>query len=177
MRAASMRGPSNRTSETGKLIDLYLKGAKDVDDHAVHLLFSANRWESMKHIRALLEQGTTLVVDRYAFSGVAYSAAKGLDLEWCKQPDRGLLRPDLVLFLDLDPIAAARRAGYGEERYERVDMQQRVRSNFMSLADGSWKILDASRTVDEIAADVSAAAIAAVEAARSTPLCSDLWCS
>jgi len=33
-------------------------------------------------------------VDRYAFSGVAFSAAKdGLSLEWCKQPDRGLPRP------------------------------------------------------------------------------------
>jgi dTMP kinase len=34
-----------------------------------------------------LQQGTTLVVDRYAYSGVAFTAAKGvagLDLAWCK---------------------------------------------------------------------------------------------
>ena len=36
---------------------------------------------------AALRQGRTLVVDRYAFSGAAFTAAKrlpGLDLEWCK---------------------------------------------------------------------------------------------
>jgi thymidylate kinase len=31
-----------------------------------------------------LPSGTTLVVDRYSYSGVAFSAAKGLDIEWCK---------------------------------------------------------------------------------------------
>lgn len=31
-----------------------------------------------------LKSGTTLVVDRYSYSGVAFSAAKGLDVEWCK---------------------------------------------------------------------------------------------
>jgi hypothetical protein len=34
-----------------------------------------------------LAAGTTLVVDRYAYSGVAFTAAKGvpaLDLPWCK---------------------------------------------------------------------------------------------
>ena len=38
-------------------------------------------------MEATLRAGTTLVVDRYAYSGVAFTAAKalpGLDLEWCK---------------------------------------------------------------------------------------------
>jgi dTMP kinase len=35
-------------------------------------------------MEAKLRAGTTLVVDRYSYSGVAFSAAKGLDLDWCK---------------------------------------------------------------------------------------------
>lgn len=34
-----------------------------------------------------LQSGTTLVVDRYSYSGVVFTAAKqlpGLDLNWCK---------------------------------------------------------------------------------------------
>lgn len=31
-----------------------------------------------------LKSGTTLIVDRYSYSGVAFSSAKGLDFEWCK---------------------------------------------------------------------------------------------
>lgn len=31
-----------------------------------------------------LRNGTSLVVDRYSYSGVSFSAAKGLDVNWCK---------------------------------------------------------------------------------------------
>jgi len=34
-----------------------------------------------------LKTGTTLIVDRYSYSGVAFSSAKGLDIEWCKVKD------------------------------------------------------------------------------------------
>ena len=63
-------------------------------------------------------------MDRYAFSGVAFSAAKSeMDLEWCRQPDRGLPRPDIVFFLDVSGEEAQKRGGYGEERYERKEFQ------------------------------------------------------
>ncbi|KAI8915072.1 thymidylate kinase [Entophlyctis helioformis] len=172
VRASAVKFPgkclANRTSETGKLIDQYLRGSKDVDDHAAHLLFSANRWEP--GLRARLEGGETLVVDRYAFSG-------GMDLGWCKNPDVGLLQPDLVMFLDLDPAAASRRSGYGEERYERVEFQTKVRANFHSLADAGWRMVDADRSLDEIAADMARHALQAVHDSKSTPLCSSLWTS
>ena len=65
-----------------------------------------------------------VLVCRYAYSGVAFSAAKdGLTLEWCKQPDRGLPKPDLVCFLDVSPEEAEKRGGYGKERYEQADFQ------------------------------------------------------
>lgn len=48
----------------GKLIDAYLASGKDLDDRAVHLLFSANRWECAKDIMAKLNAGTTIISDR-----------------------------------------------------------------------------------------------------------------
>jgi len=50
-----------------------------------------------------LMKGKNIVCDRYWYSGVAYSYAKGLDLEWCIKPDEGLLEPDLVIYLHADP--------------------------------------------------------------------------
>lgn len=44
----------------------------------IHELFSLNRWECKQDIEAHLAAGSTLVVDRYAFSGVVYTAAKGI---------------------------------------------------------------------------------------------------
>lgn len=73
-----------------------------------------------------LAAGTTLVVDRYAYSGVAFTAAKGLpglDRAWCMAPDAGLPAPDAVFFLSLTVEQAAARGGYGEERYEKADFQ------------------------------------------------------
>ena len=85
------------------------RGRSDItawtDDAAVHLLFSANRWEAVKSLKARLISGETLVCDRYAFSGVAFTSAKGtLDLEWCKNPDRGLPAPDAVIYLDVTSV-------------------------------------------------------------------------
>jgi len=48
-------------------------------------------------------------MDRYAYSGVAFSAAKGLSLQWCKNPDEGLPAPDLVIFMDLDVEESKKR--------------------------------------------------------------------
>ena len=36
----------DRTTAVGGMIDAYLKKATELDDHAVHLLFAANRWEA-----------------------------------------------------------------------------------------------------------------------------------
>jgi dTMP kinase len=35
----------DRTTAIGKMIDSYLRSTSELDDHAIHLLFSANRWE------------------------------------------------------------------------------------------------------------------------------------
>lgn len=36
---------TDRTSPIGQMIDGYLRRSVQMDDHAIHLLFSANRWE------------------------------------------------------------------------------------------------------------------------------------
>lgn len=35
----------DRTTQIGQMINAYLKGDTETDDAAMHLLFSANRWE------------------------------------------------------------------------------------------------------------------------------------
>lgn len=91
-------------------------------------------------LRRKVEGGTTLVVDRYAYSGAAYTAAKGcpgLDLEWCRAQDRGLPRPDAIFFLSLTPEQAQARGGYGEERYEKVGVAGRACVGCMQLGRGA----------------------------------------
>ena len=130
-----MRFP-NRASATGQMIDKYLSGQTQQDDHAIHLLFSANRWEAARSIEDYIASGTTVVIDRYYYSGCVYSAAKQLpnmDLVWCRQPEVGLPRPDVALFLDLSSEAAAKRGGFGSERYEKQELQDRVRMLYQQM--------------------------------------------
>lgn len=145
----------DRTTPTGQMIDAYLRSQSDLDDASVHLLFSANRWEKKSELLSKLESGVTLVVDRYAFSGAVFTAAKGipgLDLEWSKAPDRGLPAPDAVLYLNLTVEAAAKRGCFGDERYEKEELQQKVRKLYSSLAKEvrGWTQVDAAQSVDDL---------------------------
>ncbi|GAQ88740.1 Thymidylate kinase/adenylate kinase [Klebsormidium nitens] len=142
----------DRTTAMGKMIASYLDSKSELDDCAVHLLFSANRWEKRSLMEAKLREGTTLIVDRYSYSGVAFTAAKGLPFDWCKAPEVGLPAPDAVLYLQIPPEAALERGGYGEERYEKLDFQRVVASKYEQLRDATWQDIDARKGPDEVQA-------------------------
>ncbi|PWN40546.1 hypothetical protein IE81DRAFT_335230 [Ceraceosorus guamensis] len=154
----------DRTTPIGRMLDSYLTQKSELDDRAVHLLFSANRWELAPSIRQDLEAGKTVICDRYAFSGIAYSTAKGLPFDWCLAPDATLPAPDLTIFLTISPSAAAERGGYGAERYEDREMQLKVKSVFEDVEDrvGDWMTVNADRSVEEVWKDVEKAAKNAV---------------
>ncbi|KAK9131522.1 hypothetical protein Sjap_012009 [Stephania japonica] len=140
----------DRNTCVGQMISSYLANKSQLDDQTVHLLFSANRWEKRSLMESKLKSGTTLIVDRYSYSGVAFSSAKGLDIEWCKAPEKGLLAPDLVLYLDISPEEAAERGGYGGERYERLEFQRKVSQQYRILRDETWKIIDACLPLEDV---------------------------
>jgi dTMP kinase len=149
----------DRTSSIGQLINGYLSSATNLNDQTIHLLFSANRWEASKELEEKLLSGCTLICDRYAYSGVAFSAAKGMDVDWCKSCDNGLPAPDVIIYLDMPVEDAAKRGQFGEERYEKVEFQMKVREEFFKLraADEgkiNWQTIDASRSIQEIQAQI-----------------------
>mmetsp|Transcript_13733 Transcript_13733/g.28897 ORF Transcript_13733/g.28897 Transcript_13733/m.28897 type:complete len:256 (-) Transcript_13733:162-929(-) len=161
----------DRATPIGHLIDGYLKSSSEVDDRSIHLLFSANRWEKAKDLGEVLASGTNVVCDRYAYSGVAFTSAKrvddegsegkGLGLKWCMGPDVGLPAPDCVIFLELGQEDAEKRGGYGGERYEKRDLQIRVRKRFAELKsidekEGRvpWHVVDASQSIEEVTTEL-----------------------
>jgi dTMP kinase len=165
------------------MINSYLQSKSELDDRAIHLLFSANRWElayvhpsiifltarnsvhthgllSSSKIESLLASGTIVICDRYAFSGIAFSAAKGLSYAWCRSPDINLPSPDLTLFLDVSPDIARQRGGYGEERYEKEEMQRKVAEVFRRIGKeisedgGRWVGIDAGQGRGEVSSAI-----------------------
>ncbi|CAG0881967.1 unnamed protein product [Cyprideis torosa] len=170
-----------RTSGTGKLINQYLTRSQECSDQAIHLLFSSNRWEYAEKMRRKLVDGITLVIDRYAFSGVAFTAAKKcMSLEWCMSPDRGLPRPDLVVFLDSKPERSAQRAGFGEERYENIEFQSKVYDVYQKLMTekgNHWKRVQADQPKEAVSEVVRTLVDEVLEicARKPPPPIAQLW--
>ncbi|CCG84153.1 protein of unknown function [Taphrina deformans PYCC 5710] len=143
----------DRTTAIGTMIDGYLRSTTTLDDRAIHLLFSANRWERADTILASLAAGRHVLCDRYLYSGIAYSLTKpGLEPGWCRAGDVGLPLPDAIFFLDVPEDVARRRGGFGQERYERVETQRAVRAQFLQLfhADETVTFVDAAHDVQHV---------------------------
>lgn len=149
-----IRFPDNDT-EIGKLLRQYLENAKDLDPHAVHLLFSANRWECQRKIQKLLQEYDYVVCDRYYYSGIAYTAAKGIDFNWCQQSDNGLVEPDYILYLNLSIEQAGKRVQFGNERYENKEFQTKVKNVYENkLMQNNWIKIDADQNMEQVFNDI-----------------------
>ncbi|PRP79990.1 hypothetical protein PROFUN_12277 [Planoprotostelium fungivorum] len=166
-----MRFP-NRQTPIGQKINSYLTDkAVQLDDHVIHLLFSANRWEARNQMLETIQSGKSIIVDRYAYSGVSFSAAKGLDLDWCKDPDRGLPAPDVVIYLQLSIEEAQKRGNYGEERYETVEFQRKVKDLYENkMKDPSWKVVNASQKPEDLHNDIRSIVESVIQDVEHTPL-------
>lgn len=82
-----------------------------------------------------------------------------MNLQWAQNSDIGLPCPDATIFLDLDPLEAERRAGYGTERYEKKEFQERIRSLFLnifssSLPGANAHVIDASSPVEIVESQI-----------------------
>lgn len=136
------------------------------------LLFAAARAEIVDQvIRPALAEGRVVVSDRYLDSSLAYQGgARGLGVEEVERINRfatGGLVPDLTFLLEIDPSAAASRAGESD-RFEGEGgaLQEAVRAAYEDLVSsdpGRWRRIDGSRPPEEIHAEV----MAEVSAARS----------
>lgn len=81
-----------------------------------------------------------------------------MSLEWCRKPDVGLPRPDLAVFLDISAEDAAKRGGYGTEKYEKKEMQDQVRILFDTLIkkpEGEDFVrVDAGASLEDVAGQI-----------------------
>lgn len=158
----------DRNTNIGKIINEYLTNEKfTLPDQSIHLLFSANRWELYQQILDDLNLGTTVILDRYIYSGIAYSLSKlkwnnvsgqMADVDWLYGPDKGLPKPDLTIFLTLSLEEITARALFGNERYENLEFQGIVKQNFLQLLDSldeTIKILDVNgKDIQQVSEDV-----------------------
>jgi len=127
----------DRTNQTGQIIHEYLQGnGSAIELRQLHLVFTLNRWEIMREIERCLEAGIWVITDRWSASGIAYSVARGLPMDWCSKVEEGLPQPNMTFYLDANPVELQEREGWGQEREETLDMQMRVQEAYHMYFDG-----------------------------------------
>lgn len=142
-------------------------------------LFNAARSQNVEEIiRPALARGEDVVCDRFLDSTLAYQGyGSGLDLEMlrgmCRIATRDLL-PDLTILLDVPvEVGLGRRAGASATditRFEAdpafdVPYHERVRRGYLDMAAADparWRVVDASRDADDLAAEILAIARSAI---------------
>jgi dTMP kinase len=134
------------------------------------LLFAADRMDHVEsEIEPFLQQGGTVISDRYDASSLAYqsvvSGRGGSEtVEWIRALNRHALRPDLTIALDVSAdVAGARREARGEpaQLYEQNEIQRALAVFYKDL-EGHMRgdrvvLVPADGTVDEVHARVVAA--------------------
>ena len=115
----------NRQTALGQILDKYLKRQIELDDKQAHELFNTDRRSTMQQYCE--PNSSTVILDRYVYSGCAYTVAKGqLTLEWCFGQEKHLPKPDLIFFIKSEMEHLSENANFGEERFENLDFQKKV---------------------------------------------------
>jgi len=135
-------------SDTDQLAELFLFTA----DHAEHLA---------KLVKPALENGKTVISDRYSDSRYAYQGITLKNrienpLEWVRDLHRGwTVVPDLTILFDIEPEIAVKRCGKrGEQtKFEKIEFLRGVREIFLRLAaeePGRFIVVDASCSPENV---------------------------
>ena len=127
---------------------LLLDPASDITPRAESLLFMASRAQLVqREIQPALENGSSVLVDRFFLSTYAYQVAgRGLPHEEIVAANRlatGALRPDLTILLSLPVEVGLARAAQrsGRDRMEQEDpaFHERVAQAFTEFATKEWQ--------------------------------------
>jgi dTMP kinase len=128
-KAAFFREPTR--GRWGREIKRHARRADSLTPEEELALFVKDRRENMsKNLRPALAAGRIVVLDRYYFSTIAYQGAKGIDPgRICRLNEAFAVKPDLVVFLDIDAGAGLGRIANRKTRdelFEREDYLVRV---------------------------------------------------
>ncbi len=69
---------------------------------ASHMLYAMERWKKREEILKELDKGNNIVIINYCFKEIAENICDDLDIEWAKTHYTGLIRPDKVLYFELN---------------------------------------------------------------------------
>ncbi len=155
-------------SPIGLMIRKIFKHEMEADHKVIAGLFVADRLyhllDKENGILKKLEEGYTVISDRYYFSSYAYHSVH-MPMQWvidANAMSAALLQPDLNIYIDISPELSMQRIHEGrssKELYETVENLTAVRNEYFSafeLLQSTEKVFitDGNKKTDAVAADI-----------------------
>ena len=156
------------SSRIGSVIKDIFKHKMEADHRTIAALYAADRLEHVLNkkdgILKKLEEGYTVITDRYYFSSYAYHGTH-MDMDWVIEINSlvaDLLRPDLNIFIDAPIDVCVKRLNKGRsltELYEDEENLNQVRKKYFEAFEKlkqSEKIFiaDGNRLAETISKDI-----------------------
>lgn len=155
-------------SPIGSLIHQIMTGRIKTDNKVIAGLFVADRLDHLLNdvngILAKIQEGTTVITDRYYFSSYAYHSVD-MPMEWVIQANaqsKEILQPTITIFIDVNPDTAIERIArnrFHQELFEKKSRLVKVREKYLEAFERlkdeeNIIIIDGNRSQNEIADEV-----------------------
>jgi len=143
----------------GRLVKKWLVGQATINSgQAITLLYTADRYEHLKKvINPALNVGKNVICDRFFYSTIAYeSSIFGVDKEWIRSLHKDMRKPDVVIFIDIDPeISLKRERSTPNDRLEKVELLKKVREAYKEMVNEErFFVVKGDRPKEEVFRDV-----------------------
>ena len=127
----------------------------NLSNKALQLLFCADRAHHLEtEIEPAMQNGFIVLCDRYFFSTLAYGFASNINYKWLRSVNISFRKPDLGIYLDLDPKTSLSRSEKqvdGLQLFDNLEKISKVRQAYLSIAkEFHLKKVDAKGTVEEV---------------------------
>lgn len=155
-------------SPIGSLIHQIMMGRIKTDNKVIAALFVADRLDHLLNdvngIVNKINEGTTVITDRYYFSSYAYHSVD-MPMDWvikANEQSSNILRPTVNVFIDISPDVAIERIAknrFHQELFEKKSRLIKVREKYLEAFDKLKEEeciikVDGNRSEQEIADDI-----------------------
>jgi dTMP kinase len=152
----------------GSMLHTIMTGRLDACEETIAAMYVADRMDHIKNERngilKKLEEGMTVIIDRYYFSSYAYQGAH-ISMDWTIQANSlcaNALKPDLNVYLDISPETSFQRISQNRtdfEIYEKLDNLKNTREKYMEAFEKlkdkeKIAIVSADQSLEQVEKDI-----------------------
>ncbi|HJZ06011.1 hypothetical protein A2634_01125 [Candidatus Amesbacteria bacterium RIFCSPHIGHO2_01_FULL_48_32] len=131
-----LRYPIYDLKPTGSRLDEMLhKNKKPLEEEKMQELFAQNRRDFEPTLRSWLNSGVCVAAENYTGTGLAWGAVRGVAMIKLEEMNKGILEPDVAIFLDGPKRAELPIEGHPYGTEENEDEWYRLRKIYLQLAD------------------------------------------